>query len=140
LAENVKIMIVDDEEGVRESFNMILKIKDYEVQTFEDGEAAISTLKKDMFDLAFIDYKLPGMDGIEVLKKIKEIDPSVEAVIVTAYASESSHANAITLGALEYLRKPFLMEEIYELVERGLRKRRSKKVQKKDTGPVGPIH
>ncbi|MBU0672101.1 MAG: response regulator, partial [Candidatus Margulisbacteria bacterium] len=82
----------------------------------------------------------PGMDGIEVLKKLKEIDPNLEVVIVTAYASESSHANAITLGALEYLRKPFLMEEIYELVERGLRKRRSKKMGKKDSGPMGPIH
>ncbi len=140
MAENVKIMIVDDERGVRESFEMILKIKDYEVKTFEDGESATSPLKKDMFDMAFVDYKLPGMDGIEVLKKIKEIDPSIEVVIVTAYASESSHANAITLGALEYLRKPFLMEEIYELVERGLRKRRSKKTERKDIGPVGPIH
>lgn len=127
MAENVRIMVVDDERGVRESFEMILKIKDYEVKTFEDGESAISSLKKDMYELAFVDYKLPGMDGIEVLKKIKEIDPNIEVIIVTAYASESSHANAITLGALEYLRKPFLMEEIYELVERGLRKRRSKK-------------
>lgn len=140
MAENVKIMVVDDEHGVRESFEMILKIKDYEVKTFEDGESATSSLKKDMFDMAFVDYKLPGMDGIEVLKKIKEIDPSIEVVIVTAYASESSHANAITLGALEYLRKPFLMEEIYELVERGLRKRRGKKTEHKDIGPVGPIH
>jgi DNA-binding NtrC family response regulator len=140
VAENVKIAVIDDEEGVRESFKMILKIKDYEVTAFEDGESATSTIKKDMFDMAFVDYKLPGMDGIEVLKKIKEIDPSIEVVIVTAYASESSHANAITLGALEYLRKPFLMEEIYELVERGLRKRRSKQTPKKDSGPIGPIH
>ena len=140
MVENVKILVVDDERGVRESFEMILKIKDYEVKTFEDGESAISTLKKDVFDMAFVDYKLPGMDGIEVLKKIKEIDPNIEVIIVTAYASESSHANAITLGALEYLRKPFLMEEIYELVERGLRKRRSKQTPRKDTGPIGPIH
>lgn len=140
MAENVRIMVIDDEEGVRESFKMILKIKDYDVETFEDGESAVSALKKDMYDMAFVDYKLPGMDGIDVLKKIKEIDPNVEVIIVTAYASESSHANAITLGALEYLRKPFLMEEIYELVERGLRKRRSKKVPRKEIGPIGPIH
>ncbi|MBU1026127.1 MAG: response regulator [Candidatus Margulisbacteria bacterium] len=140
MVDNVKILIVDDERGVRESFEMILKIKDYEVTTFEDGEAAISSLKKDMFDMAFVDFKLPGMDGIEVLKKIKEVDPNIEVVIVTAYASESSHANAITLGALEYLRKPFLMEEIYELVERGLRKQRSKGSKPKESGPMGPIH
>jgi len=132
-------MIVDDEPGVRESFEMILKIKDYDVKTFPDGETATSQLKKDAFDIAFVDFKLPGMDGIEVLKKIKEIDPGIEVVIVTAYASESSHANAITLGALEYLRKPFLMEEIYELVERALRKKRSKG-SSGGSGSMGAIH
>jgi DNA-binding NtrC family response regulator len=141
LAEAVKIMIVDDEPGVRESFEMILKIKDYAVTTFPDGESAVGAIKPGMFDVAFIDFKLPGIDGIQVLKKIKEIDSEVEVVIVTAYASEQSHANAITLGALEYLRKPFLMEEIYELVERALRKKRAKKAGgEKESGPIGPIH
>ena len=125
MVDSVKIMVIDDEPSVLESFKMILKIKDYDVTTFPDGPAALAQLQKDKFDLAFIDYKLPGMDGLEVLKKIKEIDQNMEVIIVTAYATESSHANAITLGALEYLRKPFLMEEIYELVERGIRRRRS---------------
>jgi two-component system response regulator AtoC len=81
------------------------------------------------------------MDGLEVLKKIKEVDTEVEVIIVTAYATESSHANAITLGALEYLRKPFLMEEIYELVERGLRRKRSKTSRSGgEMGPIGSIH
>ncbi len=124
--EKVKILVVDDEPSVLESFKMILGIKDYDVDVFPDGPSMIAKLKKGVYDVAFVDMKLPGMDGIQVLKKIKETDPDIEVIIVTAYATESSHANAITLGALEYLRKPFLMEEIYELVERGLRKRREK--------------
>lgn len=141
MVDSVKIMVIDDEPSVLESFKMILKIKDYDVTAFPDGPSALAQLQKDKFDLAFIDYKLPGMDGLEVLKKIKEIDSNMEVIIVTAYATESSHANAITLGALEYLRKPFLMEEIYELVERGLRRRRSRASQREgDLGPMGPIH
>lgn len=140
MAETVRIMVIDDEPSVLESFKMILKIKDYDVTTFPDGPSALAQLEKDKFDIAFVDYKLPGMDGLEVLKKIKETDLNVEVIIVTAYATESSHANAITLGALEYLRKPFLMEEIYELVERGLRRKRSKTTRHGEIGPIGPIH
>ena len=135
MPENVKIMVVDDEPSVLESFKMILKIKDYDVVTFPDGPTALAGIEKGKFDLAFIDYKLPGMDGLEVLRKLKELDSAIEVIIVTAYATESSHANAITLGALEYLRKPFLMEEIYELVERGLRRKRTKASRKDEGGP-----
>ncbi|MCX5750573.1 MAG: response regulator [Candidatus Saganbacteria bacterium] len=142
MEQKVKIMVVDDEPSVLESFKMILKIKDYDVDTYPDGASALSVLKPNVYDMAFVDLKLPGMDGIEILKRIKETDPNVEVAIVTAYATESSHANAITLGALEYLRKPFLMEEIYELVERGLRRRRAKGLKKEggDAGPLSPIH
>lgn len=141
LAQETKIMVIDDEPSVLESFKMILKIKDYIVDTYPDGPAAISNLKKGIYDIAFVDLKLPVMDGLEVLKKVKEIDPDIEVVIVTAYATEASHANAITLGALEYLRKPFLMEEIYELVDRGLRRRRSKGVKREGAStPPPPIH
>ncbi|OGC11635.1 hypothetical protein A3K48_03950 [candidate division WOR-1 bacterium RIFOXYA12_FULL_52_29] len=135
MSDNVKIIVIDDEPSVLESFKMILKIKDYDVTTFPDGPSALAGIEKGKYDLAFVDYKLPGMDGLEVLKKIKELDSAIEVIIVTAYATESSHANAITLGALEYLRKPFLMEEIYELVERGLRRKRTKASRRDESGP-----
>jgi len=78
--------------------------------------------------------------GILVLQKIKEIDPEVEVCIVTGYATEKTHTNAISYGAMDYLQKPFIMEDIYELVNRALRKRREKKTVRKDQGPIGPIH
>jgi len=134
--QRLKILVVDDELPVRESFKMILSIKDYDVFTFPDGPSAIASLDTEKYDVAFVDLKLKDMDGIEVLKGIKAKDPTVEVIIVTAYATESSHANAITLGALEYLRKPFLMEEIYELVERA-RKRREERAKRK-AGPPKP--
>ena len=126
MAENAKILVVDDHNGVLESFKEILKIKDYEVFCFPAGKDALESMKTTKYDFAFVDIKMPEMDGIEVLKKIKEIDPTVEVIMVTAYASEESFANAITLGAMEYLRKPFLMGEVYALAERALRKRREK--------------
>ncbi len=101
MVQNVNIMVIDDEPSVLESFKMILKIKDYEVETFPDGPAALQNLTKGKYDVAFVDYKLPVMDGLEVLRRIKEIDPDIEVIIVTAYATDASHANAITLGALE---------------------------------------
>ncbi len=126
MAEKVKVLVVDDHSGVLESFKEILKIKDYEVSGFLTGKEAIESMKTAKYDLAFVDIRMPEMDGIEVLKKIKEIDPAIEVIMVTAYASEESFANAITLGAMEYLRKPFLMGEVYALSERALRKRREK--------------
>ncbi len=145
----VKIMVVDDESSVLESFKMILKIKDYDVDTFLNGSSAMAAFEKGKYDMAFVDMILPWGEeqanrsvygGLDVLKKIKEIDPEVEVIIVTAYADDKSHANAITLGALEYLRKPFMMEEIYELAERALKRRRTKGIKREAQTPPPSIH
>ena len=126
MAEKAKVLVVDDQNGVLESFKEILRIKDYDVVGFLSGKEALESMKTTKYDFAFIDIKMPEMDGIEVLKKIKEIDPSVEVIMVTAYADEENFAKAITLGAMEYLRKPFLMGEVYSFAERALRKRRER--------------
>ncbi|MFC1496707.1 response regulator, partial [Candidatus Margulisiibacteriota bacterium] len=116
----------DDELSVLESFKMILSLKDYEVETFEDGNEVLKDFKPGKYDVGFVDIYMPKLNGLELLKILKEKDPKIEVAVVTAYADEQSHATAINLNALEYLRKPFLMEEIYELVERGLNKRAQK--------------
>jgi len=134
----IKVLVVDDEPGALESFRMILEIKDYEVSTFSSGIEAIASAEKTSYDIAFIDLKMPIMGGLDVLKKLKEVSQSTEAIIVTAYASEESQANAITLGAMEYLRKPFLMEEIFSLCDRALRKKREKAAASKKEGSSGP--
>ena len=126
MPKNIKIVVIDDEPNIRESFKMTLKIKKYAVDTFEDGPQALAKFKKDNYQVAFIDLKLPKMGGLEVLKQIRSIDPGIEVIIMTAYATDISAATALKLGALEYLRKPFLMEEIYELIERALNQREKK--------------
>ena len=144
MADNkTKILVVDDEPGALESFRMILEIKDFEVSTFSNGNEALSQAEKTPFDIAFIDLKMPIIGGLEVLRKLKELSPTTEAIIVTAYATEESQANAITFGAMEYLRKPFLMEEIFSLCDRALRKKREKESSSKNkkSGPdLGDIH
>lgn len=125
--EAVKILVVDDEQSVLESFQMILKIRDYDVTTAQSVEDATSKANQGSFDVAFVDLRLNGHEeGLDILKLLKSKKPSPEVVIVTAYASERTQANAIQLGAMEYISKPFLMEEIYDLVNRAIRKKRSR--------------
>lgn len=125
--EAVKILVVDDEPSVLESFQMILKIRDYDVTTAQSVEDATTKAGQGPFDVAFVDLRLNGHEeGLDILKLLKTKKPSPEVVIVTAFASERTQANAIELGAMEYISKPFLMEEIYDLVNRALRKKRGR--------------
>jgi DNA-binding NtrC family response regulator len=128
LAKNVKVLVVDDDLAVLESFKMILGIKDYETGIAKNLEEAVAAVKNDKFDMAFIDLRFYGKDeGLNILAKLKEIDPSLEAVICTAYATEKSKIDAIQLGAMDYISKPFMMEVIYDLVDRALERRKVKR-------------
>ncbi|MGH2777364.1 MAG: response regulator [Actinomycetota bacterium] len=119
-----KVLVVDDEMGPRESLRMILKPR-YEIVTADSGEAALKTLSTFQPDLIFMDIKMPQMDGIELLRRIKGVDPSIEVVMITAYASLETVKNALTHGAFEYLIKPFSRQDLEETARRALARRQT---------------
>jgi len=124
VSERARILVVDDEVGPRESLRMILK-PHYEIATAESGDTALKTLSAFNPDLVFMDIKMPKMDGIELLRRIKAIDPTIEAVMITAYASLDTVKNALTHGAFEYLIKPFSRVDLEETVRRALARRQT---------------
>jgi PAS domain S-box-containing protein len=119
-----KVLVVDDEMGPRESLRMILKPR-YEIAVADSGEAALKTLGTFHPDLIFMDIKMPQMDGIELLRRIKGADPSIEVVMITAYASLETVKNALTHGAFEYLIKPFSRQDLEETARRALARRQT---------------
>jgi PAS domain S-box-containing protein len=124
MSERARILVVDDEIGPRESLRMILK-PSYEIATADSGETALKTLPTFNPDLVFMDIKMPKMDGIELLQRIKAVDPTIEAVMITAYASLDTVKNALTHGAFEYLIKPFSRADLEETVRRALARRQA---------------
>ena len=124
MSERARILVVDDEIGPRESLRMILK-PSYEIATADSGETALKTLPSFNPDLVFMDIKMPKMDGIELLQRIKAVDPTIEAVMITAYASLDTVKNALTHGAFEYLIKPFSRTDLEETVRRALARRQT---------------
>ena len=118
-----RILVVDDEKGVRESIRVILK-DTYEVVMIDSGEAALEYLEQNEADLIFLDIMMPGISGLEALKIIKSRDQSPEVVIVTATRTVENAVEAMKYGAFEYVTKPFNIEEIKIIAERGVQNRR----------------
>ncbi|HLC40313.1 MAG TPA: sigma-54 dependent transcriptional regulator [Methylomirabilota bacterium] len=116
------VLIVDDELGVRESFKLVLE-DSCDILEAEDGPQAIELARTSGVHLVLLDIRLPGMDGIEVLERIKAIDDEIEVILVTAVKTIRTAVDAIKLGAFDYITKPFDLEEITSLVHRALEKR-----------------
>ena len=119
------ILIVDDEMGPRESLKMILNPY-YTVHVADRGSQAIEMLKEIPVDLVTVDLKMPGLTGINVLEKVKEHDPDIEAIIITGYGSLDTAIEGLRLGAFDYISKPFDVNHILSLVRRGLERRNAK--------------
>ncbi|MEA3560695.1 MAG: response regulator [Candidatus Omnitrophota bacterium] len=112
-----EILVVDDEIGVREAFRTILK-DDYHVLIAENGEQAIELLKVNKnIRLVILDIILPGISGIEVLKQIKKINLGLPTMIVTATRNEQSLTEAMQLGAVSYITKPFGAKQVKEIIQ-----------------------
>lgn len=106
------VLVVDDEEVVRRSFSRSLEGVRCDVEAVPDGSEALRAMERDAFDLVMLDLRMPGMDGMTVLKTIKEKWPESEVVVVTGYPSIESAKEAIRLGASDYLAKPVGPEEV----------------------------
>jgi len=123
---NNRILLIDDEPEILKALEMVLSQERYRVTSATRGAAALEIFSKQRFDLVITDMRMPGIDGIEVIRKVKELDPDVEVIVLTGYATlENAIMSLRNAGALDYLTKPLEnIDELFMAVERALEKRR----------------
>ena len=119
-----KILIVEDENSMREVLKILLEGESYEVTSASEGLEGISHIDKDIFDLVITDIKMPGADGFEVLKKVKNISPGTVVIMITAFGTTEAAIEAMKLGAYDYIHKPFKIDEIRLIVKKAIEKKR----------------
>ncbi|TLS36695.1 response regulator [Pseudalkalibacillus caeni] len=115
-----KILIVDDQYGIRILLNEIFQKEGYETYQAANGVQALSIVKSEDPQLVILDMKIPGMDGLEILKRIKEMETKAQVIIMTAYGELDMIHEAIELGAVTHFAKPFDIDEIREAVRKEL--------------------
>jgi DNA-binding NtrC family response regulator len=115
-----RVLVVDDEQNSREGLSKILTKEGYSVHTAENGKKALIEAENNRFDLIITDLRMPEMDGIEVLEKLREKNKDIGVVIVTAYGEVNSYLKAMNLGAFEYLNKPIHLEELRRVINKAL--------------------
>jgi DNA-binding NtrC family response regulator len=125
--KQVKLLIVDDDEKFLRTVSERLELSDFDVTTATEGSQAIKAAKKKKFDVALLDLKLPGMDGMEILKILKKKHKFLEIVMLTGHASIDSAVEAGKLGASGYLEKPYKLEKLMEVLLEAYRTRLQKK-------------
>ncbi len=122
--ETPKILIIDDEEIVRDSCIQILARNDYDIKTAENGHIGLELLEEFQPDLAFVDLKMPGISGFEVLEKIHAYDPTIVTVVITGFATVDSAVDAMKKGSYDFLPKPFTPDQLRLITQRSLERRK----------------
>jgi PAS domain S-box-containing protein len=123
LSTKANILVVDDETGIREGCKRALSLEGYAVDDAEDGQAGLQKTKENDYDLILVDLMMPGIGGLDLIKKIHHMDPEIITVVITGNATIESAVEATKLGAYDYLPKPFSPEVLSAVVKRGLEKR-----------------
>ncbi len=118
------IHVIDDEPVIHDVLTQLLTAEGYEVETSSSGEEGLEKFSPQSTDVVLLDLLMPGMDGIEVLRRIRKIDPTAAVIIVTAYGSVESAIDAMKIGALDYLQKPFKHDDLLLTIERAVERRR----------------
>jgi putative two-component system response regulator len=115
-----RILVVDDEELIRRTVAKILKKNDFEVFLAEDGLRAVEMAKAEVFDMVITDVRMPGIDGVETIRRIKEYQPDIYSIIITGYASEETPVQALKVGVNDYIFKPFEVDTFTHSVLRNI--------------------
>ena len=119
-----KILIIDDEEIVIDSCTHILANSGYQIVTAKNGTMGLEMMEKENPDLIFVDLKMPGISGMEVLEKVQEYDPTIVPIVITGFATVSSAVDAMKRGAYDFLPKPFTPDEMRLIARRAIDKRK----------------
>jgi len=127
-----KILIVDDEKNIRMTISQALTDMDVETDSAVNGEEALSKLKDTEFGLVLLDLRMPGMDGMEVLEKLREDRPDIRVVIITAHGTIDCAVDAMKLGAVDFIQKPFTPKEIRYLVSKIIKRETLDKEKSQD--------
>ncbi|MDH3956139.1 MAG: response regulator [Desulfobacteraceae bacterium] len=115
--KNMKILLIDDDEWIRDSLRIFFEAEDCQVVVFETAEEGLAELKYQTYDLIIVDYKLPGLDGLEFLKRIQDDHSDVMKVLITAYRTESIISEARKLKIQGFIEKPFNSESLMASLE-----------------------
>jgi len=116
--EGKSILIVDDEKNIRLTLSRSLEVLGVETDSAEDGKEALLKLREKEFGLILLDIRMPGVDGMEVLRQVRESRPDICIIILTAYGTIELAVEAMKLGAVDFIQKPFVPEQIRERVAR----------------------
>ncbi|MBS7608689.1 MAG: response regulator [Candidatus Bathyarchaeia archaeon] len=122
MGENARILIVDDDENIRKVLTMILEDEGYKVDQAETAKQAIEKTRKNFYNLALIDIRLPDMEGIELLTKMKDTVPRMRKIIITGYPTLQNAIEAVNRGADAYILKPFDVNKVLATIKEQLRK------------------
>lgn len=120
MADKSRILVVDDEDALRTVLSNELTSEGYDVNTASNGDEAISTIQKKLFDLVLLDIKMPGLTGFEVLKFVKEKHPKTKVVMLTGFADLKNAIESKKLGAEDFVSKPYDLVDLLTTIERVL--------------------
>ena len=115
-----RVLVVDDESSIRELLQKTLALAEYDVDTAPDGRAALERLRLGNYDLLIADLKMPGMDGLTLIREAKRLKTDLPIIIITGFSTESSAIDAVNLGVAGYLTKPFRVPQVLAAAARAL--------------------